>query len=151
MTWNMDRWLGIDKGGALFDKDIPMKIQGIGGQIEAIETPHFAMSREFEEETGSFIAINRWHCVCIKEYKESKVYFFAAFCSPIEMEQVVAIARRIDNGEGKIAAYDMIDIFFDPKQFTHDVASYLQFIYREMIHGFFHKLDPEGVNSAAKN
>lgn len=35
---------------------------GVGGKIEAGETPLHAMSREFEEETGVHIAPELWRC-----------------------------------------------------------------------------------------
>lgn len=180
LTWNMDRWLGIDKGEALGNEGNRLKITGIGGKIKKVwqrgsltkvvepgeyieydpslqdmiptvrnETPHEAMFREFNEETGYPIISSRWHCVSIKEYVGTKIYNFAAFCSPIEMEEIVAVARDFDNGEGKISAYELIDIFFDANQFSFDTPYILQYINREMINGFFVKLDPEGVNSDA--
>lgn len=114
------------------------------------ETPHEAMDREFKEETGYEIISRRWTCVSIKEYVGTKIYNFAAFCSPIEMEDIIAVSRSFDNEEGKISAYDLIDVFFDANQFSFDTPYILQHINREMFNGFFHKLDPEGVNSAAK-
>lgn len=116
------------------------------------ENPHEAMSREFEEETGVGIDKKRWQCFMIKEYQEAKLYFFATFVSPNELQYVFDKAQAsAPNPEGPIKIVDLIDIFFDPHLFTFDTSVIVQFIKVEMLKGFFTKLDPEGVNSAYKN
>lgn len=116
------------------------------------ENPHEAMSREFEEETGVGIDKKRWHCFMIKEYQEAKLYFFAIFVNPMELDYVLEKSRtNVNSKEGEIKIIDFIDIFFDPHLFTFDTSVIAQFIRVEMLKGFFTKLDPEGVNSAYKN
>jgi 8-oxo-dGTP pyrophosphatase MutT (NUDIX family) len=130
--------------GELIDVD-QMQYQGKD------ENPHEAMSREFEEETGVGIDKKRWHCFMIKEYKEAKIYLFATFVSPNELDYVFQKSKTHKNNEGEIKIVDLIDVFFDLHLFTFDTSIFVQFIKLEMSKGFFTKLDPEGVNSAYKN
>src|SRR5688572_545883 len=58
-------------------------LNGIGGKIEACETPHDAMVREFQEETGAFV--DDWEQFCELEGIDWKVYFFRSF-APAEIE-----------------------------------------------------------------
>jgi 8-oxo-dGTP diphosphatase len=52
------------------------KLNGIGGKIEANETPDEAMVREFEEETGMMVP--KWEEFCTLEGDNSLVYCFKA-------------------------------------------------------------------------
>lgn len=181
MDYRMDRFIVIDKGEKLFGPGIKMRMQPPGGKIKEKElvkigedtndsygqvlevdklqwqgkdeNPHEAISREFQEETGVGIDKKRWHCFMIKEYQEAKIYFFATFVSPNELNYVVEKSKTLftTNSEGPIKIVDFIDIFFDPQLFTFDTSVVAQFIKVEMLKGFFTKLDPEGVNSAYKN
>lgn len=69
------------------------KLNGIGGKIEAGETPHEAMVREFREETG--ILIPAWDNTAIINGNGWTVYFFHQFdnniwgTSTIEDEEIV--------------------------------------------------------------
>lgn len=57
------------------------KLNGVGGKIEPGETPEFAMSREFYEETGIANSSVEWkHCVTL-EGADFRVYFFVSFGS----------------------------------------------------------------------
>lgn len=112
------------------------------------ETPAEAMAREFREETGLITQARVWHCIMIKEYQDAKIYIMVSFVSPSTLRDVVRSTANIGCPEGKTAVYDLIDIFFDIDQFTFDVPVILQMVKKEMLKGFFHKLDPEGVNSA---
>jgi 8-oxo-dGTP diphosphatase len=53
------------------------KLNGIGGKIEAGESPLIAMHREFQEETGADVF--DWRPVaCLEFLGNGRVYFFAA-------------------------------------------------------------------------
>lgn len=162
MDYRMDRFIVIDKAGKEFGPGIRMRLQPPGGKIKPpfdtyristhAETPHEAISREFEEETGVGVDKKRWQCFMIKEYQEAKIYFFATFVSPNELNYVLEQSLKPRPiVEGPIKIVDFIDIFFDPHLFTFDTSVIAQYIKVEMLKGFFTKLDPEGVNSAYKN
>lgn len=54
------------------------KLNGVGGGVEAGETPNEAMAREFEEETGVPIAAEEWHLFHYEDRHDgAKLYFFA--------------------------------------------------------------------------
>lgn len=71
------------------------KLNGIGGKIEAGETPHQAMVREFEEETGAHI--EDWHEFCRLGTNDATIHFFVSFTNvwlldlvrTVEAEQIV--------------------------------------------------------------
>jgi 8-oxo-dGTP diphosphatase len=74
------------------------KLNGIGGKVEADETPYFAMGREWREETG--IDHRKWeHFVSIKG-ENSLVHFF----STVVLE-LPRFPPRNDVGEEIICAY----------------------------------------------
>lgn len=160
MDWSMNQWIGLDKGDVLSQGGTPLKVGGVGGKINKAgymepgkmlyrdETPAEAMAREFREETGLITQARVWHCIMIKEYQDAKIYIMVSFVSPSTLRDVVRSTANIGCPEGKTAVYDLIDIFFDIDQFTFDVPVILQMVKKEMLKGFFHKLDPEGVNSA---
>jgi 8-oxo-dGTP diphosphatase len=52
------------------------KLNGIGGHIESGETPGFAMSREFEEETGYKTSLPEWWPFAVLSGEGFKVHFF---------------------------------------------------------------------------
>lgn len=168
MDFTMDRFITIDKGSTLAAAGtigLALRSCGVGGKIKLKdspendvnitfplgESPHEAMEREFLEETGHFVAKKRWHCFLIKEYKEVKLYVFAAFGSPSELAEVVAKSRDLPKSEGIVSQNYLIDIFFDPMYFTFDTPFFLQLIKIEMNAGSFLKLDPEGTNTSGKN
>lgn len=55
------------------------KLNGIGGKVETFETPLYAMSREFEEETGWRTSDSDWREFCVLSGKDKSwaVHFFA--------------------------------------------------------------------------
>lgn len=114
------------------------------------ESPHEAMVREFKEETGYEVKWHRWHCFFIKEYQHAKIYMFVSFCSPDEM---IKIQQQFPDGigpEGQIQIHNVIDLFFDPELYTFDLPYIMNMIVRESRRGFITKLDPEGVNTRAR-
>jgi 8-oxo-dGTP diphosphatase len=52
------------------------KFNGIGGKIEAGETPWDAMCREFREETGA--NVSTWRQFAVLRWRGGSVYFFEA-------------------------------------------------------------------------
>ena len=52
------------------------KLNGVGGKIEANETPTDAVRREFSEETGA--DIDGWRQFCELRFQAGTVYFFVA-------------------------------------------------------------------------
>lgn len=114
------------------------------------ETPHEAMVREFQEETGHEVKKHRWFCFTIKEYQHAKIYMYVAFCSPDELRKIRNIFPEHLGPEGEIQIHNVIDLFFDPEQYTFDLPYLMNMIVRETRRGFIVKLDPEGVNTSAR-
>lgn len=54
------------------------KLNGVGGKIESGESPHHAIEREFEEETGMLVSWVKWDRVVILSGENWKVHFFRA-------------------------------------------------------------------------
>lgn len=163
ITYQMDRFLLIDKGSKVVGPGISLAWSGIGGKRKRLtdnpedlryivnETPHETMVREFIEETGHEVKGHRWHCFTIKEYTEMKVFFFCAFCSPDEMEKIAKHFPEGQGPEGKISIHGIVDCLFDPELYTYDLSMHMAMIFKEARRGFLVKLDPEGVNSAYKH
>ena len=63
---------------ALIEKQKPAwqrgKFNGIGGHIEADETPEAAMSREFEEEAGVFVHPDDWLLIRVEQFLDTSEY-----------------------------------------------------------------------------
>ena len=51
-------------------------LNGIGGHVEPGETPHEAMIREFEEETGR--RIDTWSLFVTMDFPSARIYFYRA-------------------------------------------------------------------------
>lgn len=72
---------------ALIHKEKPAwqrgKYNAIGGKIEAGETPHEAMVREFREETGIEVFDSIWRPVAVLSGPGFGVHFWAAFSDEI--------------------------------------------------------------------
>lgn len=162
MSYDMDRFLMINKRGFETPHNTKLLWQPPGGKIETVisitETPPEAMAREFLEETNHKVSIPRWHCFHIKEYRAiTKIYFFVAFCSPNELHEAVRLAAILEESKVKdgqlIGAREcsLIDVLFEPQEFTFDIPYLIQIILREQRSGFLLRLDPEGTNSAQKN
>ena len=49
-------------------------LNGIGGKVEPGESPHEAMVREFEEETGA--RIDGWRLFCTATTEDDRLHFF---------------------------------------------------------------------------
>lgn len=166
VDYELDRFILINKGFVQGKLGNPLKWCGVGGKIKSqeeltkipshpnsiyattYESPHEAMEREFREETRYQIKKSRWHCFHIKEYNQTvKIYMFVAFGPTSELERI----KGIDTGEGIIGIHTMIDVLFDSHLYTFDLPYILAMVFREMRAGFFMKLDPEGINSSAKN
>jgi 8-oxo-dGTP pyrophosphatase MutT (NUDIX family) len=155
LTFDSDKFLLIDKGKKDQGKAeggfiTNLRWCGIGGQIAENEFPHDAMAREFQEETGYEIKRHRWHCFMIKEYQSIKIYMYCSFCSPDEMQKIQKLYPDSMGPEGEIQIHDMVNIYFDPELYTHDIPYLMNMIIRESRRGFITKLDPEGVNSRAR-
>lgn len=114
------------------------------------EHPADAMVREFQEETGHKVAKHRWFCFMVKEYQHAKIFMYVAFCSPDEMKKIRNIFPDHLGPEGEIQIHNVIDLFFDPEQYTFDLPYLMNMIVRESRRGFIVKLDPEGVNTSAR-
>lgn len=115
------------------------------------ETPHEAMEREFTEESGVKIARKRWHCFHIKFYKTIKIYYFVAFGDGTELQAIINYSRfRTPPIEGPIGAHALVDVLFDPSQYTFDIPYLIAMLYREHRAGMLLQLDPEGVNTSGK-
>src|SRR5205085_1283386 len=69
-------------------------LNGIGGHVEANESPERAMAREFYEETGVLIPISDWKKVAVLNvgYGSAVVHAFAAF-SPKVFQVTTAEAK----------------------------------------------------------
>lgn len=52
-------------------------LNGVGGKVEADETPHQAMAREFVEETGAWIEKNRWVHFATLNTTNGMIHLFA--------------------------------------------------------------------------
>lgn len=70
-------------------------LNGIGGKVEPGESPHEAMVREFEEETGT--RIEGWRPFCTATTEEDRLHFFTArgdldTLRSAEAEEVVTVA-----------------------------------------------------------
>lgn len=156
--YQMERFLLINKNGMKLKDGTTMFWQGIGGHLNnndpngplGFELPHTGMEREFEEETGYKLAKKHWHCYYIKTYKDTKIYFFAAFASPSTLTDVRIAAGKHGFPEGQIEEHSIVDVLFDQRQYTFDIPYLVNMIVREMRGGMFMKLDPEGVNSSGK-
>lgn len=86
---------------ALIEHQVFHKLNGIGGKLEAGELPADAMSREFLEETGAFVAWNEW-----REYAQlgGPAYHIACF---------VAVGDRLlqTKDSGRVTWYRVDEIF----------------------------------------
>lgn len=160
ISFEFDRILLINKGKKLRgEMQVELDWCGIGGKIQAIgtikddyeyESPHQAMAREFKEETGYEIKTSRWHAFFVKEYKNTKIYFFCSFVSPDEISKVISASKDIGSPEGALGTHNMVDILFDPAFYTFDIPYLINMLMRESRRGFLPALDPEGINSANK-
>lgn len=70
-------------------------LNGIGGKVEPGESPHDAMLREFEEETGA--RVEGWRSFCTATTEEDRLYFFTVrgdldALHSAEDEEVVTVA-----------------------------------------------------------
>lgn len=84
------------------------KWNGIGGHIEAGETPNQAMAREFEEEANIVTAAEDWKEFAILEDENAKVHFF--------FDRSHAAHREFFTmTDEKVLAWPVIEIFSDWK------------------------------------
>jgi 8-oxo-dGTP pyrophosphatase MutT (NUDIX family) len=164
MTFDLDKFLLIDKGKKDPEKEsiiTNLRWCGLGGEVNEYVTipdgfnsnpehPHDAMVREFREESGYEVKKHRWFCFMVKEYQHAKIYMYISFCSPDEMLKIKNIFPDGMGPEGQIQIHNVIDLFFDPEMYTHDLPYLMNMIVRESRRGFITKLDPEGVNTSAR-
>lgn len=106
------------------------------------ESPHEAMTREFQEETGVYIGVDRWRCFHIEYFLEEKIYFMAAFGD--EILQVKTITDE------EVKLFDKFDFFFDLDSTQYPLVFNIKYILH-MIEsrlgaGVFQNFNPEGVN-----
>ena len=78
------------------------KLNGIGGQIEAGESPVEAMRREFAEEAG--LLVPAWEHFLFLDFAAGAVWFFRAFA-----DRSVLAAARTETDES-IEAWDVADL-----------------------------------------
>lgn len=64
------------------------KLNGIGGKVEAGETPLDAMIREFKEETGA--EFTDWRHYCTLVWREARVHFFVGHCEDMQLRCTTA-------------------------------------------------------------
>jgi 8-oxo-dGTP diphosphatase len=81
------------------------KLNGIGGKIEAGETPLQAMRREFKEETGA--DVEDWRHFCTLIFRDARIQFFVAH----EGEHPIALKSTTEEpvawyGTGQRQVYD---------------------------------------------
>lgn len=61
------------------------KLNGVGGKIEAGETPEVAMAREFREETGVITSPLEWETYAKMTFPKAEVFFLRSF-APTALE-----------------------------------------------------------------
>lgn len=67
------------------------RLNGVGGKVEAGESPHAAMVREFSEEAG--LVIEEWEAFLTLSFGHGAVHFFRAFAPAAVL---AAAASRTD-------------------------------------------------------
>lgn len=65
------------------------KLNAVGGKVEAGETPHDAMVREFEEETG--VRIPNWDHYATVEFDGGDVHFHRSFTTTSTLSEVRSV------------------------------------------------------------
>lgn len=73
---NYDRVMLIRKTKPDWQKG---KLNGVGGKIEAGETPHRAMAREFEEETSLASLPSAWTKFAVMTWTQARVHCFVTW------------------------------------------------------------------------
>lgn len=159
-SYDLERWLLINKGQTLSKAGNFLRWCGLGGLIEVgspdnsayREKPQNAMEREFLEESGYRIPAKRWHCFHIKTYLNSKIYMFQCAGSPDELNGIQLEFQRNhrDSREGALGIHQYVDICFAPEDYTFDLRYLIPMIILESLRGPLSQLDPEGVNSEYK-
>jgi 8-oxo-dGTP pyrophosphatase MutT (NUDIX family) len=68
--------------------EVPASVRGMlnapGGHVEPNEMPVEGMIREYEEETGLYVAVQRWHQFATVFGNNYRLHCFRAVISPIE-------------------------------------------------------------------
>jgi len=83
------------------------RLNGVGGHIEKGESPLFAMTREFEEETGLYVKKDRWTGVVTMTGVDWRVFFFQTTLTGLDVhmvrsmtdETLVKVACDVELGE----------------------------------------------------
>lgn len=90
------------------------KLNGVGGKIEREDVdPHWAMFREFKEETGLRVLPKDWRRFAIMEFPHARIHCFATWLPWNEFK----LAR--DTTEERLEHYQ-IDLEFSEKMKNHD-------------------------------
>lgn len=135
------KWNGV--GGRIKTKE-----QGVSDTREIItvsETPHAAMSREFQEEAGVLIPENRWHCFNIQNWQHLKNKVYWMYAAGMEIERVIA---RTDE---EIGVFDWYDFPFDAIELCPTVYYHLIMCKEHVRNGDILCLNPEGINLEKQN
>jgi len=106
----------VTKEVALIRKNKPVwqagKLNAIGGKIEAGETPHAAMVREFREETDCATVEEQWLPCSKLEGNDWSVQFFVTIGSLHELRSPESEKVEIHPFEDAIKRTDLVDGLF---------------------------------------
>lgn len=140
-TKMIGHWNGV--GGKIREIRNEHPLAERGSRI-CIETPHAAMSREFNEETGVFIPDQSWHCFHIQTWSHTgiKVYYFFAAQNSL---------WGVRSAEEEVKICEWHDIYWGKFKILSDVHYLLHMIRAHVKDGTILCLNPEGINIEKQN